>query len=84
MGLAGDAKAVPPLPFHSKLTLPLSLFIDQPTDLYIYPSLTCECVHMPVWVCVCMYACTACIFFFFFGMGNTERAQCALSRVCIP
>ena len=26
-----------------------------------------------------------CFFFFFFFMnGNTERAQCALSRVCIP
>ena len=23
-------------------------------------------------------------FFFFFTNGNTERAQCALSRVCIP
>ena len=23
-------------------------------------------------------------FFFFFMNGNTERAQCALSRVCIP
>ena len=23
-------------------------------------------------------------FFFFFMKGNTERAQCALSRVCIP
>ena len=23
-------------------------------------------------------------FFFFFMNGNTERAQCALSQVCIP
>ena len=29
-------------------------------------------------------ACSTFFFFFFFMNGNTERAQCALSLVCIP
>ena len=36
------------------------------------------CIH------ICIHTYIHFFFFFFFMNGNTKRAQCALSRVCIP
>ena len=36
-----------------------------------------------LYVCMHTYVCVCCACFFFMN-GNTKRAKCALSRVCIP
>ena len=51
--------------------------------LHIIYKQTKNLLHTGVCVCVCYIYIYIYIYIFFMN-GNTERAQCALSLVCIP